>query len=100
MSGKNPNIPPREMSVEMLSFDDKHINVERKHNTTREVARAWIRNSILSVTVWNGQYERYYGYEGVVYVKLSENKIRAAFSKEEFDAKILSLLEVLKKYGY
>ena len=83
-----------------LSFDDYHINEQRKHNVTREMAEKWIKESIASVTVWNGMYERYYGVEGAVYVDLQQGKIRTAFSAEEFDEKTMKLLEVFRKYGY
>ena len=94
------HIPSQKIVLSELSFDDYHINEQRKHNVTREMAEKWITESKFSVTVWNGMYERYYGVEGAVYVDLQQGKIRTAFSAEEFDEKTMKLLEVFRKYGY
>lgn len=94
------NIPPTKIDVKTLAFDDKHINVERKHNVTREMAEAWIKESKMSATVWNGRFERYYSKNGETYVDTVEKEIRTAFSKQEFDEKMAGIMEVLEKYGY
>lgn len=94
------HIPPREMDVKSLSFDDYHINTERSHNVTREMAETWIQESKVSLTVWNGIYERYYSSNGAAYVNMKDSNIRTAFPKEEFDEKAQGLMEVLEKYGY
>ena len=94
------HIPSQEIFIKGLSFDGNHINKERGHNVSREMAEIWIRESKASITVWNGRFERYYGINGAVYVDLEEMKIRTAFAGTEFDEKTLKLLEVLEKYGY
>lgn len=94
------NIPPTKIDVKTLAFDDKHINVERKHNVTREMAETWIKESKMSATVWNGRFERYYSKNGATYVDTVEKEIRTAFSKQEFDEKMAGIMEVLEKYGY
>lgn len=94
------HIPPQEVCVKGLSFDDKHINQERKHNVSREMAEIYIQQSKISVTLWRGQYERYYGTNGAVYVDWLNNSIRTAFSGLEFSENTKQLLEVLEKYGY
>lgn len=94
------HIPPERIFARGLSFDEKHINIERKHNVSNEMAIRWIEDSKASITVWNGKFERYYGTNGAVYVDWEEKKIRTAFSGLEFDEKTLKVLEVLKKYGY
>lgn len=91
---------PRQMDTDTLGFDEQHINKERKHNVTREEAVLWIQNAKISVTVWGGQYERYYGYDGAVYVNVQGHYIRTAYSKNEFQKEVLKIVEVLKKYGY
>ena len=91
---------PRQMDTDTLGFDEQHINKERKHNITREEAVLWIQNAKISVTVWGGQYERYYGYDGAVYVNVQGRYIRTAYSKNEFQKEVLKIVEVLKKYGY
>ena len=94
------HLPPRKIAVESLSFDDKHINKERKHNVSQEMAGKWIKDSRVSITVWNGMFERYYGTDGATYVNMEKMMIRTAFSKEEFDENTLKILEVLSKHGY
>ena len=62
------HIPPQEVDVHSLSFDDAHINAQRGHNVTREQAEAWTQNAKMSATVWGGKYERYYSSDGCAYV--------------------------------
>lgn len=92
------NIPPKAVSVADLSFDDAHINKERGHNATREQAEAWIRNARVSVTVWNGQYERYFSNAGAAYVDTKQKAIRTAFPAEQYDDRVKAMLEVLDEY--
>lgn len=94
------HIPPQEVFIKGLSFDDDHINKERHHNVSREIAELWIQDSKVSITLWRGQFERYYGTNGAVYVDWLNGSIRTAFSGEEFTESTLQLLEVLEKYGY
>lgn len=94
------HLVPRQIDTDTLGFDEQHINKERKHNVTREEAILWIQNAKISVTVWGGQYERYYGYDGTAYVNVQGHYIRTAYSKNEFQKELLKILEVLKKYGY
>ena len=78
------HVPPREIDVEVLKFDDKHVNIERERNITREETVEWIKNAKCSVTVWGGQYERYYSLNGAVYVRMKDLVIRTAFAKNDF----------------
>lgn len=89
------HLAPTEIDVATLGFDDKHINGEREHRVTEEQAKQWIRDAKISVTVWNGKYERYYGYDGAVYVDLIESKIRTAYSAMEYDEDTKAMLGVL-----
>ena len=92
------NIPPKAVSVADLSFDDVHINKERGHNATRAQAEAWIRSARVSVTVWNGQYERYFSNAGAAYVDTKQKAIRTAFPAEQYDDRVKAMLEVLDEY--
>lgn len=94
------NIPPRIIDVKALSFDDAHINADRGHNVTREMAEAWIKESKMSATVWKKTYERYYSENGTVYVDVQNGNIRTAFSAKEYDDKTKKIMEVLREYGY
>ena len=86
--------------MKSLSFDDYHINTERSHNVTREMAETWIQESKASINVWNGRFENYYSEKGAAYVEIEEKSIKTAFPKDQFGDKANGILEVLKKYGY
>lgn len=93
------HLDPEPLEIEALQFDDKHINLQRKHNITQEQAQEMIKNAKASVTVWNGRFERYYSDQGVIYVDREKQSIRTAFGPEEFDDKVKKILEALKRYG-
>lgn len=93
------HLPPAEMDMDSLSFDDKHINGQRHHNITEEQAKHYIQNAAFSATVWGGQFERYYGIDGVAYVDIRANSIRTAFGKAEFDESLKNLVEEMKQNG-
>lgn len=82
-----------------LSFNDAHINAERQHNVSKEEAKAFIKNAKVRIERMNGEAVNYYSENGVAYVRLSENSIRTAFKKDEFDEPIKNMWEVLKKWG-
>ena len=89
------NIPPKHIDTSGYLFDYQHINEERNHNVTREMAEAWIRESKISASVWNGRFENFYGENGCVYVDITNTQIRTAFSKEEYTDRLQLLMEVL-----
>ena len=93
------HLDPEPLEIEALQFDDKHINLQRKHNITQEQAQEMIKNAKASVTVWNGRFERYYSDQGGIYVDREKQSIRTAFGPEEFDDKVKKILEALKRYG-
>ena len=83
-----------------MSFDDEHINKERKHNVTEEEAKGFISNAVLSITKRNGMTENYYSKNGIAYVNPKEMKIKTAFGQSEFKGDAEIIMEVLKRYGY
>lgn len=93
------HLEPEPIEIEALQFDDEHINLQRDHNITQEQAQEMLRSAKVSVTVWNGRFERYYTDQGVVYVDREKQSIRTAFGPDEFDDKVKKILEVLKQYG-
>lgn len=93
------HFPPAPVDMDLLSFDDKHINSERGHEVTREQAIQWIHDAKISVSVWGGRFERYYGTQGTVYVNTLNNLIRTAYAKDEYDDNTRAILEVIKKYA-
>ncbi len=93
------HIPSKPIDVSALSFDNAHINTERGHGVTEQQAKEFVEKAAMSLTVWNGQFERYYSKEGVVYVNTEISEVRTAFKKEEFNNDVKTIMEVLKKYG-
>ena len=93
------HLEPVSIDVESLGFDDEHVNAQREHGISEELSRSYIRDARISVSVWDGQFERYYGYSGAAYVDRLNHTIRTAFGSEEFDAQMKLILEVLRKYG-
>ena len=93
------HLMPIKVDVKKLSFDDEHINKERSHKVTREMAEVYIHNASISVSVWKGRFENYIGNDGSAYVDTENKSIRTAFSREEYDTTYEKVLEVLKKHG-
>lgn len=94
------NYPPLQIDANSLTFDDAHINNERGHSVTRAMAENWITESKISVSVWGGRFERFYAADGVVYVDVGNRNIRTAYSKAQYDAATLAIMEVINKNGY
>ncbi len=93
------HLVPEPIDVESLTFDANHIDTERKHGISEQQAKGFIRKAKVSVTVWKGEFERYYSEDGAVYVNRYKNEIRTAFGTAEFKDDIKLILEVLKRYG-
>ncbi len=94
------HIPPKEIDIKTLGFDDEHVNKERGHKVTRDEATEFVTTAKVSRTVWKGLYERYYSDKGAAYVNLEGNYIRTAFKEEQFEGDVIKIMEVLKKHGY
>ena len=93
------HLTPTSIDADALGFDDAHINAQRSHRVTEAQAKQWIRDAKISVTVWGGQFERYYGEAGAAYVNVEGNYIRTAYSVDEFDKNVRALMEEIKKNG-
>lgn len=93
------NIPPKIVDTSKLTYDNNHINVERSHNITKEQAISYINNAELSLSKWNGRFENYYSKKGAAFVDVDNNKIRTAFSREQYDENSKRIIEVIEKYG-
>ena len=89
----NPIIP----NVNELSFDDEHINEQRKHNVSEEEAKRFIQNAKFSTTRWNGKFTNYYSDEGSAFVDNETNNIKTAFKKEQYDDSARGAMEVYNR---
>lgn len=94
------HIPHKEIDIKSLAFNDEHINQQRNHNVSEKEAKQFIDNAVLSITKRNGLSENYYSKNGIVYVNPLENKIMTAFKESEFKGDAVTIMEVLKRYGY
>ena len=93
------HLTPTPIDINTLGFDDTHINKERDHSVTKEQAIQWMKDARISVTVWGGQFERYYSFEGAAYVNLEGHYIRTAYQKKQFDENMQAIMEVIEEYG-
>lgn len=98
--GKNAkvNIPPKDIDVSELGFDYEHITTERGRNIDEETAKEWIENAVFSVTVWDGQYERFISEAGAVYVNMETKNIRTAFSYEDYSDSLVKCLKIVNEH--
>lgn len=94
------HITPSNLDFSTLQYDEEHI-MKRNHGVSE--AQAWniIRTASISVTVWEGKFERYYSTKlnGVVYVNRGVNMIRTAYMGDEVKGDAVQVMEVLKRYG-
>ena len=93
------HLEPTPIDVDTLTFDDSHVNAERSHCVSEEQAKQYIRNAKISVTVWGGRFERYYGVDGSAYVSILQKRIRTAYSSEEYTENMQSLIQEMKNNG-
>lgn len=93
------HLQPTKVDVDSLTFDNKHINGERSHGVSEEQAKQYIKNASISMTVWNGQYERYFSKDGASYVEKETKIIRTAYSSEQFSENVKNMMEELDKSG-
>lgn len=91
------HLTPTPIDVESFVFDAYHVTQERNRPITREMAVQWIKEAKFSVTVWDGQSERYYSENGAAYVLWDEKTIRTAFLKETFDDRVKAMLKEVDK---
>ena len=93
------HLEPTQIDIDALTFDYAHINKERAHHISAEQAKGFIKNASISVTVWNGRFERYYGKDGASYVNLETQRIRTSFSAQEFDGHTQAIIKELEQNG-
>lgn len=94
------HITPSALDFSTLQYDEEHIKC-RGHGVSEKQAHDIIRTASISVTVWDGKFERYYSSKlgGAAYVNRETNTIRTAYMGEEIKGNSQKVMEVLKKYG-
>lgn len=93
------HIPPREIDVNSLSFDKRHI-MDENHDVNLKSARQYIKTAKVSYTKHiNGEeFENYIGDKGATYVNITKNSIRTAFPKAEFTQGTKRFLDTVNKH--
>ncbi|PWJ13949.1 phage portal protein [Ruminococcus flavefaciens] len=93
------HIPPREIDVNSLSFDKRHI-MDENHDVNLKSARQYINNAKVSYTKHiNGEeFENYIGDKGATYVNITKNSIRTAFPNAEFTQGTKRFLDTVNKH--
>lgn len=84
------------INLKDFEFDYYHINNERSHGVTKEMAQSFINNSKAAYSRWNGQVIVYVSENGCSVVNLKEKKVSTAYKSDEYDNKFKMLMEVLK----
>ena len=84
------------INLKDFEFDYYHINNERSHGVTKEMAQSFISNSKAAYSRWNGQVIVYVSESGCSVVNLKEKKVSTSYKSDEYDNKFKMLMEVLK----
>lgn len=84
------------VDIKEYGFDNNHINNERNHGITKEMAQEFINDSKAAYSRWNGQVVMYISEKGCTLINVKDRTVRTAYSSAEYDDKIKKLLEVLK----
>ena len=78
------------------AFKEEHINIDREHQVTKELAQKYVNESVAAYRRWDGDVTVYVSPSGAAVVNHKEKTISTAYSAEEYDDKFKRLLEVLK----
>ncbi|MDU4726385.1 minor capsid protein [Clostridium sp.] len=84
------------IDLKEYEFDYHHINNERNHGVTKEMAQEFINSSKAAYSRWNGQVVVYVSENGCSVVNLKDKKVSTSYKNEEYDDKFKKLMEVLK----
>lgn len=77
-------------------FKDSHINSERVHQVTKELAQQYVNESVAAYRRWNGDVTVYISPSGAAVVNHKNKTVSTAYRSEEYDEKMNKLLEVLR----
>ena len=93
------HIPPREIDIESLNFDRKHIK-DRNHDVNLKNAKQYIKDAKMSYKkfIKGEEFENYIGEKGSTYVNITGNYIRTAFPKAEYNSGTVGILNTIDKH--
>lgn len=84
------------IDISEYKFDEFHINLERKHNITKEKAQDYINNAEIAYSRWKGEVIVYISKAGCCVVNLKNKIVSTAYSSAEYDDKFKRILEVIE----
>ena len=84
------------IDLKECEFNYHHINNERDHGVTKEMAQEFINSSKVAYSRWNGQVTVYVSEGGCSVVNMKSKKISTSYKNDEYDDKFKKLIEVLK----
>lgn len=84
------------INLDEYDFKDFHINSEREHQVTKELAQQYVNESVAAYRRWNGDVTVYISPSGAAVVNHKNKTVSTAYRAEEYDEKMNKLLEVLK----
>ncbi|MDT8715449.1 minor capsid protein [Clostridium sp. 19966] len=84
------------IDLKNYKFADMHINSERNHNVTKDMAQDYINNAVVAYSRWKGQVIVYVSEKGCSVVNLKDKIISTAYKSEEYDEKFKKILEATK----
>lgn len=84
------------IDINDFEFDEVHINLDRKHNTSKKMAQDYINNAEVAYRRWKGEVIVYVSKDGCSVVNLKDKKVSTAYRSEEYDDKFKKIIEVIK----
>lgn len=84
------------INIDNFKFADFHINSERNHNITKEMAQSYINNAEVAYSRWKGEVVVYVSKEGCSVVNLKDKIVSTAYSSSEYDDKFKKIMELIK----
>lgn len=84
------------IKLDEYEFKENHINSEREHQVTKDLAQKYVNESVAAYRCWNGDVTVYVSKYGATVANHREKTISTAYRSSEYDPKFNKLLEVLK----
>lgn len=89
------DLHPSPLDVSAFSFDEFHINQERKRGITREEAIGFMDTASFTLCKWGGRFLNCFSPQGAVYLDLTNSTIRTAYRREQYSPTLATLQEAV-----
>ena len=98
-NGRRERVSDFGRSKQDLCKSRKRCYTDKKPSRTAQIHLTPKEINVDELSFDDGQYERYYGREGAVYVDIGTNSIRTAYGKAEFDDSLKNLVKEMERNG-